>query len=174
MQIQNQSLQETRCANFLSKWTTLNFLAQIWGNCPITCDILVLITLRMFQRVGWKLEWANWRLKWASWSLKWAVQRWVHGLVILIFLIWRKNNISFSRYLDFCAFVKFTDFKIYNVIIGIASSKTSTCTYFFWILSTLKKKFGQILVCCTTNISNMFLAQDWKMETHFQTFLWFY
>ena len=24
-------------------------------------------------------------------------------------------------------------------------------------------KFGQILVCCMTNISNMFLAQYWKL-----------
>ena len=31
-------------------------------------------------------------------------------------------------------------------------------------LSTLKKKFGQILVCCKTNISNMFAAQDWILE----------
>ena len=26
--------------------------------------------------------------------------------------------------------------------------------YFFWILSTIKMKFGQILVCCMANISN--------------------
>ena len=25
-------------------------------------------------------------------------------------------------------------------------------------------KFGQILVCCMTNISNMFLAQYWRLE----------
>ena len=38
-------------------------------------------------------------------------------------------------------------------------------TYFFWFLSTIKMKFGQILVCCMTNISNSFWfnARDWKL-----------
>ena len=85
--------------------------------------------------------------------------------VIPTFLIWRKNNILFSRYLDFCAFVKSTDFNICDIIIGITSSAISTSAYFFWILSTLEKKFDQILVCCKTKISNMFLAQDWRLET---------
>ena len=89
----------------------------------------------------------------------------MHGLVIPSFLIWRQN-ILFSRYLDFCAFVKSTDFKIRDIIIGIASSGISTSAYFFWILSTLKKKFYQILVCCKGNISNMFLPKtgDWKIS----------
>ena len=26
-------------------------------------------------------------------------------------------------------------------------------------------KFGQLLVCCMTNISNMFLVHCWKLET---------
>ena len=67
-------------------------------------------------------------------------------MVIPTFLIWRKNDILFSRYLDFCAFVKSTDFKICDIIVGITSSGISTSAYFFWILGTLKKKFGQILV----------------------------
>ena len=29
-------------------------------------------------------------------------------------------------------------------------------------------KFGQILVCCMTNISNMFLAECWRLETSFR------
>ena len=37
-----------------------------------------------------------------------------------IFLFEEKNNISFSRYLDYFAFVKWEDFKICDVIIGIA------------------------------------------------------
>ena len=106
---------------------------------------------------------SGWRLKRAGW-------RWVHGLVIPIFLIWRKNDISFSRYLDFCAFVKSTDFKICHVIIGIASSGIFTYAYFLWILSTLKKKFGQVVVCCETNISDTFLAQDWRLETSSRLF----
>ena len=39
---------------------------------------------------------------------------------LMNFFIWRKN-ISFSRYLDFCVFVKSTNFKICDVIIGIAT-----------------------------------------------------
>ena len=39
---------------------------------------------------------------------------------LMNFFIWNKNNISFSRYLDFRVFVKSTDFKICDVIISIA------------------------------------------------------
>ena len=68
--------------------TTLKFLAKIWGNCLITCDILFLVTLRVLQRAGWKLKWAGWRwmeLREGRWS--WvkedgARKRWVHGLAI--------------------------------------------------------------------------------------------
>ena len=38
----------------------------------------------------------------------------------LIFFIWRRN-VLFSRYLDFCVFVKSIDFKIYDIIISIAT-----------------------------------------------------
>ena len=108
-------------------------------------------------------SWVEAEMSWVE--VNGAGWRWVHGLVIPIFLIWRKNNISFSRYLDFCVSVKSTDFKICNVIIGIVSSGISTYAYLFWILRTLKKKFSQILVWCKTNISNLFLAQDSILET---------
>ena len=39
-----------------------------------------------------------------------------------------------------------------------------TYAYFFWILSPIKMKFGLVLVCCMTNISNMFLAECWRLE----------
>ena len=39
---------------------------------------------------------------------------------LINFLIWSKNNVSFSRYGDFCVFVKSADFKICDVIISIA------------------------------------------------------
>ena len=39
----------------------------MWENCPVTCNILVLITLRVLHRAGWRLKWARWRLKWAGW-----------------------------------------------------------------------------------------------------------
>ena len=40
-----------------------------------------------------------------------------------------------------------------------------TYAYLFWILSTVKMKFGQILVCLIINISNMYWlnAGDWKL-----------
>ena len=38
----------------------------------------------------------------------------------MIFFIWRKN-VSFLRYIDFCVYVKFTDFKICDVIISSAT-----------------------------------------------------
>ena len=31
-------------------------------------------------------------------------------------------------------------------------------------------KFGQILVCCMTNISNMFLTESWRLETSSRLF----
>ena len=37
-----------------------------------------------------------------------------------------------------------------------------TYAYFPWILSTIKMKFGQMLVCCMTNISTWLHAGDWK------------
>ena len=40
-----------------------------------------------------------------------------------------------------------------------------TDAYFFWILSPIKIKFGQILVCSMTNISNMLLVECWRLET---------
>ena len=76
------------------------------------------------------------------------------------FFIWRKNNVSFSRYRDFCVFVKPDDFKICDVMII-----SYAYAYFFWILSPIKMEFGQILVCCRRNISNMFLAECWRLET---------
>ena len=37
------------------------------------------------------------------------------------FSFWRKNDVSFSRYLDFCDFVKSANFKICDVIKDIAT-----------------------------------------------------
>ena len=75
--------------------------------------------------------------------------------VKLIFLIWRKN-VSFSRYLDFYVFVKFTNY---------------TFAYSFWILRSIKMKFGQMLVYPITNIFSMFLAQCWRLETNSRLFM---
>ena len=45
-----------------------------------------------------------------------------------------------------------------------------TYAYFFWILRAIKIKLGQILVCCMTNISNMFSAECWRLETSSRLF----
>ena len=42
--------------------------------------------------------------------------------------------------------------------------------YFFRILSPITMKLGQILVCPMTNISNLFLAQCWRLESSFRPF----
>ena len=82
---------------------------------------------------------------------------------MIFFSIWTKNSVSFSRYLSFCIFV--------CVIISscIYHKKLHLC-YFFWILSTIKMKFCQILVCCVANISNVFLAECWRLETSCRLF----
>ena len=45
--------------------------------------------------------------------------------------------------------------------------------YLFWMLCTTRVKFGQILVCCMRNISNLFLAQCWRLETNSRLFYFF-
>ena len=42
-----------------------------------------------------------------------------------------------------------------------------TYAYFFWILSTIKIKFGQILISCMTN---MLLGECWRLETSSRLF----
>ena len=81
-----------------------------------------------------------------------------------------KSNVSFSRYLDFCASVKLIDFKICDVIIGIASWWNLHMLISFRFLSTIKMKFGEILVSCMRSISEMFLGQCWRLETSSRSF----
>ena len=78
-------------ANLQTKQTTLKFLAKIWGNYSITCDILVLITLRVLQRAGWRwieLDGGGWSrvvMDGAGWSwveVDGGGWSWVHSLVI--------------------------------------------------------------------------------------------
>ena len=49
-----------------------------------------------------------------------------------------------------------------------------TYAWLFWILSTIKMKLDKILVCCMTNISKLFLAQYWRLETSFRPFYDFF
>ena len=94
----------------------------------------------------------------------------VLDMQLMNFFIWRKNHVLFSRYRDFCVFVKSADFKIRDLIMNIASSWSYAYVYFFWILSTIKMRLGQILVCYTTNISNIFLAESWRLENSSRLF----
>ena len=90
------------------------FLAQNWGNCPITCNIFVLITLRVLQRAKWRLKWDRWRWvelrggRWswmevdgAGWRCGW---RWVHSLPIPIHFCFLKtlNIIAITTSMVFC------------------------------------------------------------------------
>ena len=76
----------------------------------------------------------------------------------------------FLRHLDFCVCVKSTDFKIYDIIIGIATQWKLHLSLFLLNTSIIKMKFGQISVCCMTNFSNMYLALCWRLETSFRPF----
>ena len=69
-----------------------------------------------------------------------------------------------SRDIDIFVFVKTANFKICDAIISY------TYAYFFRIPSPIKMKFGEILVCCMANISNMFLAECWRLEASARLF----
>ena len=86
-----------------------------------------------------------------------------------------------ARSRDIYIFVFFWSLQISK---SVTSSQTLlhngsyTFVYFFGILSTIKTKFGQILVYLIKNISNLFLAQswDWKLVSGYFIILmkWWY
>ena len=86
------------------------------------------------------------------------------------FFIWRKNNVSFYRYRDFCVFVKPADFKICDVIISIGAQCKLHLRLFLLNRKSYQNEFGQILVCCMTNISNIILAKCLVLETSSRLF----
>ena len=53
---------------FSTKTGNFEFSTKIWENCPITCNMLVLVMLRVLQRTQWRLKRPG--------------CRWVHGLKI--------------------------------------------------------------------------------------------
>ena len=80
-------------------------------------------------------DWSNAQIEWAMKIEVWK-QKYFKGYLryktifchkvvldaqLMNFYIWDKNNVLFSRYLDFCVYVKSTDFKICDVIICIAT-----------------------------------------------------
>ena len=70
------------------------------------------------------------------------------GIIINDFFLFKKNNVSFSRYLDFCIFVKSTDLKICDAIIGISSQwKLYLCVFLLNLL-----KYYQIEIWSNTGV----------------------
>ena len=78
------------------------------------------------------------------------------------FFIRRKNNLSFSRHLDFCVFVKSTDFKIRDVNISIA---TLWKLHLYLFLLNPKSYQNE-----TRSNTNMVLVQCWRLETSSRPF----
>ena len=67
--------------------------------------------------------------------------------------------------------MRFTDFEICDVIIiGIATYWKLHLCLFLLNPKYYQMKFGQMLVLCMTNISNMFLAEGWRLETRSSSF----
>ena len=77
--------------------------------------------------------------------------------------------LAISRFLCFCEIYRFQSRSVTSSY-ALLDNGNYTYAYFFWILSTIKMKFGQVLVCCMTNISNIFLAECWRLETSCRLF----
>ena len=65
------------------------------------------------------------------------------------FFIRRKNIVSFSRYVNFCYI---WNLQILKSVKAPLQSGNYTYAYFFGILSIIKMRFGQILVCAAWQI----------------------
>ena len=83
------------------------------------------------------------------------------------FLIWRKNSFSCSRYFRFLSFCEIHKFQNLwrHLRHCYIMEVTLVLIFFFWILSTIKMKFGQILVCVWQTFLTCFWlnAGDWKL-----------
>ena len=59
---------------FSGKTDNFEFSASIWRNCPITCNILVLITFRVFKELGGGLnELGGGRWSWVDVEMSWVL-----------------------------------------------------------------------------------------------------
>ena len=77
--------------------------------------------------------------------------------------------LAISRFLCFCEIYRFQSRSVTSSY-ALLDNGNYTYAYFFLILSTIKMKFGQVLVCCMTNISNMFLVLCQRLETSSRPF----
>ena len=88
----------------------------------------------------------------------------------MIFVIWRKNNDSLSRCLDFSFLWNSQILKSVLPSQTLLNNESNTYAYFYWILSTIKMKFGLILAYCMPNTSNIVLAQCRTLESSSKPF----
>ena len=87
----------------------------------------------------------------------------------MVFFIWKKNNVSFSRYQDFLCFCEVCRFQILwrhhkHCCLMLISYYLDLCLFLLNLIP-IKMTFGQILVYCITNISNIFLAECGRLKT---------
>ena len=80
---------------FSVKWTTLNFSAKILESCQIMCDTLVLITLRVLQRAGWR--WMELGVQLSNTLLKFCCKAIISWRFIICFrILWFHLNLMIS------------------------------------------------------------------------------
>ena len=104
--------------------TTLSFLAQLLKNCQIMCDILVLITLRVLQRAGWR--WMELGAQFSNTLLKFCCKTIISWRFIIcsrILLFYLNSMISPK---DISASQRFKVFTRYFLYLGILPWNSST------------------------------------------------
>ena len=60
----------------------------------------------------------------------------------------RKNNISFIRYLDFCVFVKSSNFRISGIVIDFPAHQLLLDCFCYWIVSVFRLSLLLDCLCC--------------------------
>ena len=134
---------------------------NFWGNCPITCNILVQILLRVLQKAEWRLKWAGWswaEVDGAGWS-------WVHGLVIpllefqICFQIW-----SLKRLVDVWIWKKkytiLINHSVFNVYYNRMSGKSFNGLE-DWVSLRCSKRYGFLEIF---RIFTTLLKNSWKVS----------
>ena len=89
-------------------------------------------------------------------------------------LIWRKNNISLSKILDFSVFDESRSFKMSYFIKDTIAHLKLHLQLFIRGLGSIEMIYGQMLAQLVANISNLFLALLWRVEADSTPFYDFY
>ena len=126
--------------------TTLSFLAQLLKNCQIMCDILVLITLRVLQRAGWR--WMELGAQFSNTFLKFCCKTIISWIFIICsrILLFHLNSMISSK--DISAsqrFKVFTRYFLYatNFAMKFKYSEERFGAFFaFQLLSNFSAKFS--------------------------------